>query len=148
MNLDEPLERRMRAQPLRPVPVEWREEILNSARAAASTAGSSGPAPASTWFGLRRVRLAALIWPNPRAWAALGSVWVVILGLHLSARDLVPSEGAPRTPSASVQMRQMLKQQAQMFTELLGPSADPGPTMPKKTPGQPRTQRPDHVQNT
>jgi hypothetical protein len=78
------------------------------------------------WF-VRAFR--QLVWPHPRAWAVLGAAWVLILGLHLFARD--ESKVAVRVaarPSPTAQI--VLKQQQQLRAELIGQLPTPDTDRP------------------
>ena len=79
MNLDE-FERRLRAEPFRSVPPEWREELLpRPNRAAVSATTLPFATPACRW-------LSDWFWPSPAAWGALAACWVAILILNGAAR--------------------------------------------------------------
>ena len=81
MNTDE-FEKRLQRQSLRPIPREWRGEILGAARHAGSHPHSIvTPLSTSWWRGL--------LWPCPQAWAGLAAMWGVILLLNLASRDPV-----------------------------------------------------------
>ncbi len=146
MNNEDPFERRLQAQPFKPVPPGWRVEVLRAAQVPGFSTRSAGSAPLSR-ISFMRSRLLALFWPYPKAWAGLAAVWVVILGLNLSSRDPAGAEMARRPALPSPQIRQMLKQQAQMFAELLGPAAQP-PSTPHKKMSPPRSQRLENLLNT
>lgn len=66
-------EQRLSGAPLREIPAEWRARILR--RASASVAP-----PPPTWWEV----LSAWLWPSPRAWAAVGAVWMLIAILCFS----------------------------------------------------------------
>jgi hypothetical protein len=68
MNFDE-FESKLRGQPRRDIPPEWRREILVPLRRRTE-------APVSWWR--------QLLWPHPAAWAGLAAVWVVIVALNLA----------------------------------------------------------------
>ncbi len=64
-------EKQLEGQPLRPIPTEWRAQILKEAgRHKLSDVAESGARPLA-W--LREV-----LWPCPQAWGALAAVWIVI----------------------------------------------------------------------
>ena len=75
MNFDE-FENKLRAQPRREIPPEWRREILGPLH-------RRPEAPVSWWR--------QLLWPHPAAWASLAAAWAAIFALNLA--------GAPETPS-------------------------------------------------
>ena len=129
MNTDD-FEQRLPRPPLRPVPGEWREDILAAARsAAARTACGAGapPAPAnriSPTCGAgvppapdAHVRPAVVpqptagaapwlgwlrdwLWPHPAAWGALAAGWVLIAVFNTIADG--PMLAAVRLPAPSV----------------------------------------------
>ncbi len=117
MNGEDPFERRLQREQQRPIPPSWRAEILSAAREAALSARTSHatePSPIVSWF-------LALLWPHPRAWAGLAAVWLVVVGLNLSSREPSPEQLASSPTPASPQQLELLRQQEQMFAELLGP---------------------------
>lgn len=59
-----------RKPPFRSIPPEWRGEILQAAQTAAEV---PTPEPRQVWWR-------ELLWPCPKAWAAVAAAWVVILG--------------------------------------------------------------------
>ncbi len=125
MNTEDEFEKRLKAQPLRPVPAEWRAEIL---RAAAAQAEDSQPQHSPEPFGARIWAWArGLVAPYGKAWAGLAAAWVVILGLHLVSRDDSARPMARGLTRPSPQMREMLAQQARVMAELLGPVERPAP---------------------
>ena len=85
MNPD-PFERRLGRQPIRPLPAQWREEILAVAR----HEGLAPDEPAGTppralldwvrWF----------LWPAPAAWASLALAWGAIVALDHASRPEPP----------------------------------------------------------
>jgi len=80
----EHFERRVSRQSLRPVPGEWRAEILAAAKSA------SCPAPRASCLEIFRQQLGALLWPHPRAWAGLAAIWIFIFAVNFSMRDSSP----------------------------------------------------------
>ena len=75
-------EKRLERQAMRPIPHEWRGEILGAARRAGGHPLSIATTqPTSWWRGL--------LWPCPQAWAGLAAMWGVILVLNLASRDPV-----------------------------------------------------------
>ena len=111
----EQFERRLSRQPLRPVPAEWREEIL-----AAATAGHPSRAARHSFLSTLNAQLSTLLWPHPRAWAGLAAVWLVILAVDFSARDRPPAV-AEKSASPSPEVMVELRQQQRLLAELIGP---------------------------
>ena len=127
------LEQQLQQLQMRPVPSEWREEILAGARAAAHV-------PSRTSQGLGwRVRLASLysrfsflLWPSPRAWVGLAAIWFVIGLLNFSTSSSVRQTHGS---SNAVQFQSAMKEQEQLLTELVGDhQAQRAPHNPPKAP--------------
>ena len=111
----EPLERRLSRQPLRPVPAEWREEILSAAMA-----GHASRVTRPSFLSTLNAQLSTLLWPHPKAWAGLAAVWILILAVNFSARDRLPAvaeKSAPSSPEVMVELRL----QQRLLAELIGP---------------------------
>lgn len=116
MNTDD-FEKQLQRQPIRPVPREWRRDIL---RAAAKTCGSPQPStlnsqPSSWWR--------ELLWPCPQAWAGLAAVWVIILTLN-SASPGDPTTIAKRPASPAPETLLALREQRRLLAELIAPVTD------------------------
>ena len=142
MNNEDQFERRLKRLPQRPIPAEWRADILSAAHKTAA-APSLPVAPNSFWSAL-----APFLWPHPKAWAALGAAWVLIICLDLSAREPARPELArqPLSPP-SPQMRQLLREQEQLLAELAGPSEPIRAVPAKPQAAQPRSERPTESLN-
>ena len=129
MNSDD-FEKRLQRQPLRPIPQEWRANILQQA-----TAGSrpSTPDPRPSF-------LSALLWPRPSAWAGLAVVWVLIFALRFASQDTAPKM-AKATPSSSQAIAVNLKEQQQILAELMGTgTTTPEIDKPKRFVPQPHSE--------
>src|SRR5947209_11745220 len=116
MNGTDPFEEKLRRQKFCPLPAAWRNEILASARRAASetAAGNQttdGPGRAAS-FSLAELGrgLCNLLWPHPKAWAGLAATWLVIMGLNLASRDPVDSRVADQTGLPAPELRQLLRE--------------------------------------
>ena len=133
MNRDESFERRLQTQPLKPVPSAWRGEILAAAQSAAASRSASQLAQSVPWWR-------ELFWPHPTAWAALAAVWLFMFGAHLAVREETPVRFAHQSPS-SPQMRELLKEQIQLFAELTEPKANRDAVRPKSVAPQPHSSR-------
>jgi hypothetical protein len=118
-------EQQLRSQPLREAPSEWRAEILTAARAARPALSSRVP-------GWRE-----WLWPCPQAWAGLAAVWMLLLGLHVTAPSR-PSALASQSPSLETQTA--LAAQRRELARLLDAPADAAPTSKPSVPG-PRSER-------
>jgi hypothetical protein len=87
-----------------------------------------------------------LFWPHPAAWAALAGIWLVMLGGQIFLREASPQVFA-RQVVPSRQMRELLKQQEQLFAELVGPRENRDAVRPKPARPQPRSWRREEILN-
>jgi len=113
----EDFELRLRAQPRRRVPAEWREEILTAAGRASTFESRKQE---RSWPSTLVARLSTILWPHPVAWAGLAAVWILILAVDFSVRDKTPTmaeKNSPPSPEVIVQLRQ----QQRLLAELIGP---------------------------
>jgi len=118
------------------------EELNNEA-----TKTQRWPAPLVAWFrGGSQKLWRELFWPHPKAWAALAGVWLVILGVQFGIRDESPRSFARQSPP-SPQVRELLKQQEQLFAELVGPKEHREAARPKSVAPQPRSSRREEILN-
>jgi len=111
----ENFEQRLRGQPLKIIPGEWRAEILTNCR----RSNVEDHAPESLWLSTFVSQLSTIFWPHPKAWGALAAVWICIFVLNFSARDkapLIAKSSPPPSPETIVE----LKQQRRLFVELIG----------------------------
>jgi hypothetical protein len=129
-------ESQLQRKPLRPIPAEWRGEIL-------ATAGRKSKAEdrEQEWFWPSSLvsRLSTIFWPHPRAWAGLAAVWILILAVDFSLRDPSPAmaeKSAPSSPEVMVELRQ----QQRLLVELMGSSQTREAEPPKFLP-RPQTAR-------
>jgi hypothetical protein len=121
MNTDD-FEKRLQRQSMRPVPREWRGEILDSARrAGAHQLSPINPQPTSWWR--------ELLWPCPQAWAGLAAAWLLILALNAATREPVQVATAQSTPPAR-EVLMALKERRRLLAELAGPTVQAEPQKP------------------
>lgn len=109
----EQFEQRLKGQPLRQIPAEWRAEILAAAQTTSRTT------PRASFLSTFNHQLSALLWPHPKAWAGLAAVWICILALNFSTRDKSPVMAEKNSPP-SPEMVAELKKQQRLFAELMG----------------------------
>ena len=138
MNEMEPFEQRLKRQPLRPVPADWRKEILSAAKEA-QPLHKSATNPGESLFSCFNRHLASLLWPHPIAWGGLAAVWIFIFVMNASLQDKAPAV-AEKAPAPSPAMLAELRQQQRMFAELIGPT-DLNADRPKNLAPQPRSER-------
>jgi hypothetical protein len=138
MNPD-PFEQRLSRQPLKPVPPEWRDDILPRADDLQSPSSIS---QLSTFNS----QLRSWLWPCPQAWAALAAIWVLLLAVNFSTRD----RSATNTTSANALpvMPYAWREQQKLLAELFPPEpiAPPRPRVEPApvVPSAPRSElRPD-----
>ena len=86
---------------MRPIPLEWRAQILGRARAAVPV-----EAEARSWWR-------ELLWPCPQAWAALGVLSVISLVINLATLDSGGTERrmAEKGPAPYAQTMMALKKE-------------------------------------
>ena len=125
-------EERARAQRLRDLPPEWRQEILSAARGVAT--------PARPHFIAQlTARLTGLLWPSPPAWAGFAAVWLGIIAMNVVLAEKTDAVAKKSEPS-SARMMMVLKEQEQILTELIEPHETP--MRRQKAPDiRPRSQR-------
>lgn len=100
MNFDE-FENKLRSQPRREIPPEWRREILGPLR-------KSQDASVAWWR--------QLLWPHPAAWASLAAAWVAIVLLSFAG---APEPGPSQTASkASPHMLVAYEERQRLWAEL------------------------------
>jgi hypothetical protein len=84
MNEHGPFEQRLRRQPLRKIPADWRQEILAKAHAAAAenrqrTVEAAAAEEREAWSIGWRLVFGRL----PLAWASLAALWIALIGVNL-----------------------------------------------------------------
>jgi len=121
MNSD--FEERLRRQSIRPIPTEWRKEILRAARAQ--------PA-ASPWWR-------EWLWPCPQAWAGLAAAWGIILLLNVTALEEKSATG--QVASASRQDFAFLRQETEIIARLSDFEENRPSPAPSPAALQPRSSR-------
>jgi len=139
MNDDTQFENRLRHQRVKPVPGEWRDDILREAKRAVKVQRLS-PENSYSLLANLKSRLASVLWPVPRAWAGLAAVWVAILVMNFSAADKTAA-AAMVGPPPSRETMQALKQQQRLLAELVERPELPKADSPRTNPLGPRSQR-------
>ena len=132
-------EQRLSRQPLRQMPADWRAQIL-----ATATTAAPRPLPRASLLSTLNSQLCALLWPWPQAWAGLAAIWIFIFLFNHSMQDGAPVVVAKKNPPPSPQLVAELKQQQQMFVELIGQN-QPAEAEPPKFRPLPRSERTEFV---
>ena len=114
MNHDD-FEQKLRRQPLRQVPAEWREEIL-----AAAASYHRSPVERRSFLSTLNFQLSTILWPHPVAWAALAAIWILIFTVDFSVRDQAPSVAERYSPPPAEVIVEV-RQQQRLLAELMGP---------------------------
>ena len=144
MKLDE-FEQKLTRQALRQVPTEWRGEILSAAREVRSgDSAERRPIPVSNGGFLPKAATPAwlenLLWPHPKAWAALAAVWILIVAVDFSVRDKVPIV-AERSAPLLREEEAKLNLEHRVWAELIGAGDIIDVDRSKLWAPQPRSQR-------
>lgn len=132
MNSD--FENKLRQHSIRPIPAEWRNEILRNASASVPVEETTA-SPSIPWWR-------ELLWPCPQAWAGLAVVWVVILGLNVvfARNDTMLAVARPPLTRESFEA---FKEEQRLIAQLVDPTsvnhevAEP----PKESAPRPRSER-------
>ena len=138
MNSDD-FEKRLRCQPLRQVPPEWREGILSNARQAPRIISR-----VSFWrmiVSTLNPQPSTLLWPSPKAWACLAAIWFVLLIVNVSTNDK-STAGAKATSRPAPEQIMVWREQERLLTELIGPQEISVADRPKHAAPGPRSERP------
>ena len=130
-------EQQLQRQPLRPIPAEWRTEILAAARAAGPRPSALDAQSASWWR--------ELLWPSPLAWAGVAAAWAVILALNSAAWSDADATAAARRPPAPPAVIEMaLAQRRQLMSSLF----DTAPVEAAAPPPEPARPQPHSQRRT
>jgi hypothetical protein len=135
MNSDD-FEKRLQRQPLRQLPSEWREQILQSAE----PPRHSSSVIRHSFFSTLNSKLSTVLWPHPKAWAGLAAAWVMIVAAHFASSDSslkVARKAEPTSPEVLV----ILQQQQHLLAELIGSTMPREADRPKRNTAQPRSER-------
>jgi len=126
MNPDE-FEQQLQQRPMRPIPAEWRAEILSAAKTAQSATHHAPRTTQSVLSTLNPAFLAMklwqeLIWPCRRIWLGMAAVWLIVLACNMSMDD-TPKVAASQMPAPTPEMVAALREQKQLLVQLLDPNA-------------------------
>jgi hypothetical protein len=142
MNEDH-FEQRLHRQRLRPVPAEWRREMLSAARS--SCARPSTLDSRQTWLSTLNFQLSTILWPCPQAWVGLAAAWLVILALNFMTRDEPKFIARRGSQPPSPELQAALKEQRRLFVELAGLPAVGSSVRPRGQAPKPRSERPHEI---
>jgi hypothetical protein len=120
--MNDPFEQQLQEQELRPLPADWRSQVLHAA-AQRSTARSEVLPLARLE---RRSWVQMLFWPCPKAWAGLAIAWLLIVGVNLVERMSKPGSREEFAGAAPVAV---YVENRQLLTQLLTPTK-PNPAQP------------------
>jgi hypothetical protein len=134
MNSDD-FEKRLQRVPLRQIPSEWRDTILKGA----TTSRPRSPASRRSLLSTINSGLSTLLWPNPKAWAGLAAVWVLIFVLNREAKEGSPMMAAVSTSSSETVAA--LKDQQKILVELIGSNEPQEIDKPRHFPPWPHSER-------
>lgn len=111
----DPFEKRLKQQQLRPIPGEWRREILKSAGETESIRQPASVAEYSFLSSLNR-HLVSVLWPHPVVWAGLAGIWIFIFAVNLSIQD----KPAAMAEKVSPEVIGESPQQQRLYAQLMG----------------------------
>lgn len=135
MNSDD-FEKRLQRVPLRQVPPDWREKILQEA----GSSTHSSFVIRHSFLSTINSQLSTLLWPNPKAWAGLAAVWILIFALQVASRGGSPMLATvPASRSSGLLMT--LKDQQQTLVELMGSNPPGDAEQPRHSGPKPRSER-------
>jgi hypothetical protein len=133
--MNDDFEKRLQHQPLRKIPFDWRQQILQDA----SSSQPSTLDPRPSFLSTLNSKLSTILWPNPKAWAGLAAAWVVIFALQFASRSSSRMVATARAPKSPVFLM-TLKDQQQMLVELMGNNQSTDADQPRRTGPQPRSE--------
>jgi len=121
-------EKRLQRLPIRRIPSEWREQILQSAKQ--STLDTRPPF---------LQQLSTVLWLKPKAWAGLAAVWVVIFALQSTSQKHAGIV-ATVSPRQSSSLLMSLKEEQQTLVELMGNNQPDDMDQPRRAVPKPRSE--------
>ena len=121
-------EQRLRDQPMRNVPDDWRVEILGGARAAASRRPPVCERP--SFLSTLNAQLSSLLWPSPKAWAGVAAAWMAIFVFNFLARETSQPLAMHTTPPSRAFV-ELVKEQRRELLALAGLAVSTDADKPK-----------------
>jgi hypothetical protein len=146
MSENDPFEKTVQRQQIKPLPKEWRSQILVHARTAAGPNLVEEPRSAtdrvqgvSAVFNFLKTIGAELLFPGRKAWASLGMAWALIIFAAMLSRD-EDAGGSSSADRPSPLAQELLKEQAQLLSEFSGASDLHDVVTPRRPEEGPRSQ--------
>lgn len=126
----EDFEQELARRTIRPIPAQWRDGILNAAVPELEPPSQAVTLPEPWWR--------SLLWPSPRAWAGLATVWLVILFLNAGSWEPVERSvrQGTRERAVSPYWAMAMAEQKMLRAELLG---EPETRTPEEKGPKPRS---------
>ena len=118
----ENFEERLRSQPLRPIPTEWREEILSAVKRA--IAARTKPTERNLASVIVQALWRELVWPCRRVWAGVACAWLLIIGLTMASFERTPRVASKAEPRSGEELRAFIEQW-QLLAQLTGWPPEP-----------------------
>ena len=113
-------EKQLAGQRLKPIPPEWRAQILSEARAQDTRDVPASEAQPVSW-------LRELFWPRPQAWGALAAVWIVIAAFRFATPGPAPASGGAVAKGRVVSVPEQQRELAKILEAVCG-KPEPAPT--------------------
>jgi hypothetical protein len=137
---DSEFEKRLRSEPLRQIPPEWRAEILQgTARSQPSTLDHRPSVVSLPLLGTLKL-WRELIWPARRVWTGFALVWVAIVAINLADAE----QSGKLEANAKVPLGNLItvwERQQELLTELNGVE-NPDMDKPRQSISKPRSEGP------
>jgi hypothetical protein len=129
-------EQQLQRQTIRKIPETWRSQVLSAAQRADESK------PWRTALNSLKAHVVALLWPSPKAWVGLATVWLVIALINVKTGDR--RVVIARTPGATRELVIPWKDQERLLSEAIhfqeSPDSAPQPSSPTPVP-RPRSER-------
>ncbi|HEX5219430.1 MAG TPA: hypothetical protein VFZ59_07665 [Verrucomicrobiae bacterium] len=136
--MNDDFEKRLQQVTPRQVPSGWRQEILAAAKQA-ETPRETSVLARPNWLAALMDQLAVLLRPQRAAWAALATLWIVIMLLNRSGDSDATTAMTASIPAA--QARMALQQKQFLMVELAGHTDLRAAAQPQAVSPGPRSQR-------
>jgi hypothetical protein len=132
--MNDDFEKKLQRQSFRPIPGDWRKDILRNAR---TNAPAADPKPSGLLLRAGLTVWRELLWPCRYAWSGLLAIWIALAlfntGSGTSTRPLAGHSSAPVRA-------QFFEEQRRVLAELTGPDR-PAMEPPVSLKPRPRSDR-------